>query len=53
LPEERQNAIAARLLAELPEWEDWISFVEEISGSMPDLPDRAPQGEYETRNTLE
>jgi len=34
--------------------EDWLpSFFERTFGSIPDFPDRAPQGEYETRNTLE
>lgn len=34
----------------LPETqEDWPEFVRRTLGSIPDFPDRAPQGEYEIR----
>lgn len=34
--------------------EGWSpGFFERTFGSIPDFPDRAPQGEYETRNALE
>jgi hypothetical protein len=53
LPEDQQNAIAARLLAELADKQSWLDFIKKTSGSIPDFPDRAPQSDYEIRNELE
>lgn len=34
-----------------PDWSE--NFFEKTAGSIPDFPDRAPQGEYEVRDNLE
>ncbi len=48
------NATNAGNKAKAKKGKGWPpGFLDRFAGSMPDLPPRAPQGEYEIRDTLE